>query len=183
MATESQIDSRIQIWLDADVVVDSTHWSAIDDVEASVAAASRAMALHAQFDGSARAVVCISLSSDEVVRDLNRTYRNMDKPTNVLSFPAGNGAYFQREIRPLGDIVLAAETLFREAAELNVSPRHHMQHLVVHGFCIFPDSIMTPTRMPLRWRGWKWKFFLHLALLTLMRANRRKGLCVRGWHE
>jgi probable rRNA maturation factor len=35
--------------------------------------------------------------------------------------------------RHLGDIVLAAETILREAAELGINPRHHLQHLVVHG--------------------------------------------------
>ncbi len=57
----------------------------------------------------------------------------MDKPTNVLSFPAGNTAHFECTPRPLGDVVLAAETLVREAAQLGIPPRHHLQHLVVHG--------------------------------------------------
>jgi probable rRNA maturation factor len=76
----------------------------------------------------------VVLGSDALVRRLNRTYSGKDASTNVLSFPfqrppgAGpeDGAY-------LGDVVLAAETVRLEAHERGIEPRHHLQHLVVHG--------------------------------------------------
>jgi len=68
------------------------------------------------------------LMDDAKIRVLNRDYRGKDKPTNVLSFPVPPPAPL------LGDIVLARETLLREAAEKSVSFEHHLTHLVMHGW-------------------------------------------------
>ena len=59
---------------------------------------------------------------------MNREYRHKDKPTNVLSFPDEGPAPL------LGDIVLALETVQREAAEKSVQLEHHVTHLIIHGF-------------------------------------------------
>ena len=74
------------------------------------------------------------LTDDAPIRDLNRTWRGKDKPTNVLSFPAPPQPGACRRRAPLGDIVLAYETLVREScgASRSRSP-HHFAHLVVHG--------------------------------------------------
>ena len=69
--------------------------------------------------------VTVVLADDAFVRDLNKTYRGQDKPTNVLSF-SGDDDY-------LGDIVLAYETVVREAEEQDKKPKHHAMHLMVHG--------------------------------------------------
>jgi probable rRNA maturation factor len=78
------------------------------------------------------AELSIVLTDDAEQQELNREWRGIDKPTNVLSFP---------QIEPfgpvsgiLGDIVLARETLEREAEELQKPFLHHFTHLVVHGF-------------------------------------------------
>ncbi|RFF27759.1 MULTISPECIES: rRNA maturation RNase YbeY [unclassified Wenzhouxiangella] len=64
-------------------------------------------------------------------RELNRRWRGRDRATNVLSFPAelpeGVG------INLLGDIVLCAPVLEREAAEQGKSARAHFAHLLIHG--------------------------------------------------
>lgn len=77
-------------------------------------------------------------------RRLNRDFRGKDAPTNVLSFPAA-GPVIEPDIgpddesnaegktRPLGDIVLARETVMREAVEQAVDFSHHVTHLIVHG--------------------------------------------------
>ena len=70
----------------------------------------------------------IALVSDADIQTLNRDYRNKDKPTNVLSFPDEGPAPL------LGDIVLALETVQREAAEKSVQLEHHVTHLIIHGF-------------------------------------------------
>lgn len=73
-----------------------------------------------------RGEVAIQLSSDAEVRVLNAQFRGKDKPTNVLSFPDG-------EEGRLGDIILAYETVAREAQEQGKSFKHHLIHLVIHG--------------------------------------------------
>ena len=74
--------------------------------------------------------VTIVLSDDAEVQTLNHHYRKKDKPTNVLSFPDGSahGGFIS-----LGDIILAYETIAREADEQGKTLSHHTQHLVVHG--------------------------------------------------
>lgn len=71
--------------------------------------------------------VSVVLANDAFIQELNKTYRGMDKPTNVLSFP-------QDEDYHLGDIVFALETIGREAAEQNKDFENHLTHLTVHGF-------------------------------------------------
>jgi probable rRNA maturation factor len=76
------------------------------------------------------ASLCIALSDDATVAGLNGAWRQKQGPTNVLSFPAGStpgGSAF------LGDIILAFETLLREAEHENKLPLQHLEHLVVHG--------------------------------------------------
>jgi probable rRNA maturation factor len=78
------------------------------------------------------AELSIVLTSDAEQRQLNKEWRGIDKPTNVLSFP--QIAPFGPVAGILGDIVLARETLEREAGELEKPFAHHFTHLVVHGF-------------------------------------------------
>ncbi len=73
--------------------------------------------------GGAGAVV---LDRDLAVRRLNARHRRRNKPTNVLTFETPAGI-------PGGDIVLALETVRREALAAGRRPRHHLAHLVVHG--------------------------------------------------
>ena len=94
-------------------------------------AAARAIAAAPRLD-IGRAEACVALTTDAEIACLNETYRGKPTPTNVLSFPAGAGAR-AGGIRRLGDIVLAAETIAREANEQGIPPLHHLQHLVVHG--------------------------------------------------
>jgi probable rRNA maturation factor len=83
--------------------------------------------------------VSVRLAGDAEVRSLNRAYRGKDKPTNVLSFPmvqadliAATANSDDGEVL-LGDIVLAAETCAREAAEKGLALADHAAHLTVHG--------------------------------------------------
>ena len=66
----------------------------------------------------------VVLADDAFVKELNGTYRGKNKPTNVLSFPSDSH---------LGDVVLAFETVEREAAEQGKSFKAHATHLLVHG--------------------------------------------------
>lgn len=64
-------------------------------------------------------------------QSLNKAYRQKDYPTNVLSFPfeAPPGV----EINFLGDLVVCAEVVAREAKEQNKEIMHHWAHMITHG--------------------------------------------------
>lgn len=116
-----------------DVVDDAGNWSSFERAADAVEAAARMVSEAAELELSA-CEATVALSSDAVVRELNRAYRAQDKATNVLSFPSlskrrsdGGGRVH------LGDVVLAAETVIREADTLGIPPVHHLQHLVIHG--------------------------------------------------
>jgi len=66
------------------------------------------------------------------IQQLNADYRHKDKATNVLSFPFENppGGV---EIDYLGDIIICAEVIEKEALEQNKTTEHHWAHMVVHG--------------------------------------------------
>lgn len=72
-------------------------------------------------------------TNDHDIRKLNAQWRNIDKPTNVLSFPAFDIAPGNTPGLLLGDIVLAHETVTREADNENKSINDHLTHLLVHG--------------------------------------------------
>lgn len=75
------------------------------------------------------------LVDDAHIRTLNNDYRGFDKPTNVLSFAAlddEDGLPAESPVL-LGDVILARETIAREAADQGKSVTNHVSHLVVHG--------------------------------------------------
>jgi probable rRNA maturation factor len=80
----------------------------------------------------AQGEIAVVLADDATVRRLNRTYRGKDKPTNVLSFPLAGGPA-GAAAGPIGDIVLALETVLAEARAQAKRPADHAAHLVVHG--------------------------------------------------
>ena len=78
--------------------------------------------------------VSLVFTNDAEIRGINAEWRNQDKPTNVLSFPAFPLAPGKMPGPMLGDIIFAEETLAREAGELGKSFDDHLTHLMVHGF-------------------------------------------------
>ena len=80
----------------------------------------------------ARGEASIVLADDAFVQALNRDYRHVDRPTNVLAFAAAEAGIPDQPIL-LGDVVVALETTAREAAEVPGGLVHHLSHLVVHG--------------------------------------------------
>ena len=93
------------------------------------------LAAHAAFGVAPRAEpapyeITIALTDDAEMRDLNRTWRKKDEPTNVLSFPAGGAS---GEAGMLGDVIISFETAQREAEDSGIALSDHVSHLVVHG--------------------------------------------------
>ena len=70
--------------------------------------------------------------SDRKIRELNRTYRGIDKPTDVLSFPAGTDDPFA-DPNELGDVIISLQTAQRQAAERGIDPDEEIARLVIHG--------------------------------------------------
>jgi probable rRNA maturation factor len=116
--------------LKIDVLIDSDHWKSAGNIRTLV---RRAVAEAASTQSTSEAELAIVLTDDSAIRQLNRLWRGVDAPTNVLSFPA---ATKQAEDEPahLGDIVLAYQTIAREARAEGKPFAHHVAHLAVHGY-------------------------------------------------
>jgi probable rRNA maturation factor len=110
---------------DVDIQTRSPLWDAqplaAETVRAAIAAAAASTA------GAGE--VSVLLTDDAGIRALNGQWRGIDKPTNVLSFPAAKPGG-----PALGDIVMAYETLVRECGDEDREFLHHLAHLAVHGF-------------------------------------------------
>nr|WP_314121859.1 rRNA maturation RNase YbeY [uncultured Brevundimonas sp.] len=78
--------------------------------------------------GTVTGDVVVLLTDDDAVRDLNARFRDKDRPTNVLSFPAPESA-----APHLGDIVLAYGVCAAEAEAQGKTLADHLSHLIVHG--------------------------------------------------
>ncbi len=90
-----------------------------------------AWAVAALPDDNERRELLVRIVDEAESRSLNARYRGKDAPTNVLSFPfeAPPGVGFDH----LGDLVICAPVVLREAAEQNKPPEHHWAHMLVHG--------------------------------------------------
>ena len=92
-------------------------------------------AVLAELDVGGPVEVSLRLVDEMESRALNHRYRGKDKPTNVLSFPAGDDELSLPPgvERPLGDIVICGPVVDREAAEQGKDRFSHWAHLLVHG--------------------------------------------------
>lgn len=119
--------------LDIDIVCEAAIWDTAPDAEPAIRAALAACADYVP----ARlrpAGVAVALVDDAHMRRLNREFRGIDKPTNVLSFPAAMAPATPGMEHPLGDLAVAFETTAREADESHKPFAHHLSHLAIHGF-------------------------------------------------
>ncbi|HTC99581.1 MAG TPA: rRNA maturation RNase YbeY [Bradyrhizobium sp.] len=119
-----------------EVLVVAECWQNEPDAEAVIQRAIAAAAGSVDADvGDAE--LAVMLTDDPGIRTLNSNWRGIDKPTNVLSFPAlqGEGARKPGDApRMLGDIAIAYETTRREADAEGKLFEHHLSHLAIHGF-------------------------------------------------
>lgn len=106
-----------------EVEIDSDEWTeALPEAAAVVERAARAAL------GTVEGDVVVLLAADEAVQDLNQRFRDKDRPTNVLSFPAAESAFPH-----LGDVVLGYAYCAAEAEAQGKTLSDHLSHLVVHG--------------------------------------------------
>lgn len=98
---------------------------------------ARSLRRWAQAASTAKSDMTIRIVGLAESRKLNRTWRGKDKPTNVLSFPYSDSlASSQSPVAsglPLGDLVLCAPVVAREAREQGKPPSAHWAHMVIHG--------------------------------------------------
>jgi len=80
---------------------------------------------------AADAELTVRIVDEAEITDLNRRYRHKDRPTNVLAFPFDAPPGVETDL--LGDLVIAAPVVRREAAEQGKAETAHWAHLVVHG--------------------------------------------------
>ncbi|MCB8840817.1 rRNA maturation RNase YbeY [Aurantimonas sp. VKM B-3413] len=78
--------------------------------------------------------IALTLADDETVRGVNAEWRDKDRPTNILSFPMADLGPGEPPGPLMGDLILAHETVAREAREEDKAFADHFRHLLVHGF-------------------------------------------------
>jgi probable rRNA maturation factor len=121
--------SRISV----DILVEAGDWPQKRKLRGLVEKAVGAALHEARVDAKTGSELSVVFSDDAHIRTLNAGWRGKDKPTNVLSFPAFPAKPGEKLPPMLGDVVLAAETVAREAALEGKPLDHHITHLVIHG--------------------------------------------------
>jgi len=120
-----------------EVLVVADAWQNEPDAETAI---QRAIAVAAEMvdADTGGAELAVMLTDDTGIRTLNNNWRGIDKPTNVLSFPAlqptAEARWEDDAPRMLGDIAIAYENTRREADDEQKPFDHHLSHLAVHGF-------------------------------------------------
>lgn len=113
----------IDVVFDADV--DQTGLPAITDIESAVGAACEM----AGFSGQPE--LCVRFATDENIQMLNKHWRDLDKVTDVLSFPMQEGPDYDLNMS-LGDIALASRFIRQQASSLELPIQAHTLHLIIH---------------------------------------------------
>ncbi len=131
---ETTHDGRIEVELG----VDDPGWFDLENVTTLVSRACAVTLDRNLPDG--RASLFVALGDDAESHRLNHAWRQIDGPTDVLSFPSHTCTPFEFNPHPdaqspthLGDIMIARETMFRDAEACGMSASDRLVHLVVHG--------------------------------------------------
>jgi probable rRNA maturation factor len=117
--------------VDIDISVEAGNWA--DEASLTRLVDRAVAAAFAETGVAGRSELSVVFSDDSHIQKLNAGWRGKDKPTNVLSFPAFPLVQGGPLPPMLGDIVLAAETVAREAALEDKPVENHITHLVIHG--------------------------------------------------
>lgn len=83
--------------------------------------------------GLSEADLSVTITDDESIRQINREYRGLDAPTNVLAFALEEGEPMPGAPRVLGDVLISAETIMREAPPLGYSDAGMLYFYLIHG--------------------------------------------------
>ncbi len=105
--------------------------SAVTDVPSESEFQDWVQSATAERAADVNSLVHVRLVDERESAELNLRYRNLDKPTNVLSFPFGEEV--EDHCLLLGDLVICAPVIAREAAAQGKPVKHHWAHITVHG--------------------------------------------------
>ena len=91
---------------------------------------------------NSKLILTITLTTSEHIKEINKEYRNIDRATDVLSFPMFEKEALQEKIEKndflcedvLGDIVISIEQVEKQAEEYGHSFARELSYMVVHGF-------------------------------------------------
>lgn len=125
--------------LDIQISVEEGGWPSEDELQPLAERVLEAAAGHLKTHAKQKfpkmtTELSLVFTDDESIRAINAEWRQKDKATNVLSFPAFPITPGKMPGPMLGDIIIAKETVEREAAELEKPFDNHLTHLMVHGF-------------------------------------------------
>jgi probable rRNA maturation factor len=118
--------------VEIDILIEAGDWPDEQRLEALTRPAIAAALAEADI-GQAQTELSLVFTDDAHIRSLNAAWRNKDKATNVLSFPAFPVERGNALPPMLGDIVLASETIRSETLLEGKPFEHHMSHLIIHG--------------------------------------------------
>ena len=109
--------------LSADILINFSSWEKHPGLKELIKIALKQTVSNVDIKGYNE--ISILLTSDTQIEQLNRQYRSINQPTNVLSFPS--------EKPHLGDIILSYEYIQKELINLNKKFEEHISHLIIHG--------------------------------------------------
>ena len=116
-----------------EIQIDEDGWTSLDKVEDLCKIAVQRACIETKQKFMQGAELCILLTNDTEICKLNKQWRGLDKPTNVLSFPAVSPEKLAKSPM-LGDIALGFQTVEKEAINDQKTIENHLTHLIIHGF-------------------------------------------------
>ncbi len=123
--------------MQVDLAIETPEWLAVQQINELI---EKAINVALEFSGLSKYVneldtVSVLLADDSTIQNLNKTYRNKNQPTNVLSFPYIDIMNNKTEPYPraIGDIAISYQTIAAEALEYSKSLNEHLSHMLIHG--------------------------------------------------
>jgi probable rRNA maturation factor len=116
-----------------DIQIEDTSWAILENIEKLCQKAIDQACLHAHPKPMNGAELSILFTNDAEIQTLNKQWRNINKPTNILSFPAVLPNKIAKSPL-LGDLALGFETIAQEAKTDEKTFENHLIHLIIHGF-------------------------------------------------
>ena len=119
--------------VDLQIAIASGGWPAEPEIREVATLAVLAVFDETGAPNSPSSELSLLFTDDRQIREINDQWRGIDKPTNVMSFPAVRSINPRDPPPVIGDVVFARQTIMREAELENKPVNHHLVHLIVHG--------------------------------------------------